>query len=254
MSGDRRRFLSLAAGGVAAGLAARAVAGSARPPRPPKAVLFDAFPVFDPRPVFARVEAVFPGRGAELGALWRARQFEYSWLRAAGRRYEDFWKVTEDALVAAARALKLEIGPDERARLMHTYLELATYPEVPAALGALREAGVRLAFLSNLTPPMLEASIRNAGLTGLFERVLSTDRARTYKPDPRAYQLGLDALRLGRDDVVFAAFAGWDAAGAKWFGYRTYWVNRAGQAAEALGVAPDATGATLDDLVAYVRS
>jgi len=77
---------------------------------------------------------------------------------------------------------------------------------------------------------------------------------RTFKPDPRAYQLGLDTLRLPRDQIVFAAFAGWDAAGAKAFGYRTFWVNRQNQPPEELGVLPDATGATLNDLVLHVIS
>jgi 2-haloacid dehalogenase len=254
MPETRRRFLTLAAGGAVTGLSVRGRAGAERPPRPVRAVLFDAFPIFDPRPVFARAEAMFPDKGAELSSLWRTRQFEYTWLRAAGRRYEDFWRVTEDALVAAARALGIAMSLDERARLMQSYLELTAYGDVPEALRSLRRAGVRLGLLSNLTPRMLHASIHNAGLAGVIEHVLSTDGVRSYKPDPRAYQLGLDALRLERDEVLFAAFAGWDAAGAKWFGYRTYWVNRARQPAEELGVAVDGSGATLGDLAAYVTS
>jgi 2-haloacid dehalogenase len=222
--------------------------------RKPKAILFDAFPVFDARPIVALAETAFPGRGAELVSIWRSRQFEYAWLRVAGHRYADFWQVTDDALRAAARVLRLEIGAREQTRLMNAYLDLTAYADVPAALAALRAAGIRLALLSNLTPRMLDASVRHAGLAGMFERILSTDLAATYKPDPRAYQLGLDELRLGRDDVLFAAFAGWDVAGAKWFGYRTFWVNRAGQPAEELGAVPDASGATLADLVAYVMS
>jgi 2-haloacid dehalogenase len=250
----RRRFLTLAASGIAAGMIVPGLPGRVLPSRRPKAILFDAFPIFDPRPVLERCAAVVPGRGAELNALWRARQFEYSWLRAAGRRYADFWKVTEDALLAAARSLRLELTSGERDQLMGAYLDLAVYPDAPAALRALADSGVRLALLSNLTPRMLQTAVRNAALSGVFERVLSTDAAQTYKPDPRAYRLGLDAMRLGRDDVLFAAFAGWDVAGAHWFGYRTYWVNRGALAAEELDATPDGSGTTLDDLVAYVTA
>jgi FMN phosphatase YigB (HAD superfamily) len=49
---------------------------------------------------------------------------------------------------------------------------------------------------------------------------------RAYKPDPRAYQIAIEAFGLARADIVFAAFGGWDAAGAKSFGYRTFWCNR----------------------------
>ena len=83
--------------------------------------------------------------------------------------------------------------------------------------------------------------------------MLSTDRVRTFKPDPRAYQLGIDTLRLPRDQIVFAAFAGWDAAGAKRFGYPTFWVNRLGVELDSL-VTPTAIGRNLDELAAWIAA
>jgi 2-haloacid dehalogenase len=120
------------------------------------------------------------------------------------------------------------------------------------ALTKLRGAGLRLAFLSNFTPGMLNGCIKSAGLDGLFEHVLSTDAARTYKPDPRAYELGTAALDLPREQILFAAFAGWDAAGARSFGYPTFWVNRLGLPPEQLGVLPDMAGPDLNALLAFV--
>jgi 2-haloacid dehalogenase len=137
---------------------------------------------------------------------------------------------------------------------MQAYSSLNAWPDVRAALQDMRAAGVRLAFLSNMTQAMLEAGIRNAHLDGMFEHVLSTDGSRTYKPDPRAYQMGIDALGLRREEIVFAAFAGWDAAGAKWFGYPTVWVNRGASPAEELGVTPDATVRDLPELTRFVNA
>ena len=37
---------------------------------------------------------------------------------------------------------------------------------------------------------------------------------------------GQNALNLPRDEITYVAFAGWDAVGAVWFGYRTFWLNR----------------------------
>jgi 2-haloacid dehalogenase len=64
--------------------------------------------------------------------------------------------------------------------------------------------------------------------------------------------MGVDAFGLKREEMLFAAFAGWDAAGAKAFGYLTFWVNRQSQPAEELDLMADATGPTLDDLVRYI--
>jgi 2-haloacid dehalogenase len=65
--------------------------------------------------------------------------------------------------------------------------------------------------------------------------------------------MGVEALGLRREDILFVPFAGWDAAGAKWFGYPTFWVNRLGQPEEALDASPDGSGPGLAELVEYVR-
>jgi 2-haloacid dehalogenase len=100
---------------------------------------------------------------------------------------------------------------------------------------------------------MLDACIKSSGLEGQFQHVLSTDSVKTYKPDARAYQIGIDALHLKREEVVFVAFAGWDAAGAKWFGYPTFWANRRHQPAAEMGVRPDVTADDLTGLMNFVR-
>jgi 2-haloacid dehalogenase len=254
---NRREFMVV----MAAGLASRALgqrsvdAGRDQAPITKiKAIAFDAFPIFDPRPVFTLVEELFPGNGSALSDEWRTRQFEYTWLRVVAQRYADFWQVTEDALVFAANKLKLDLSAEKREKLISAYLNLKAWPDVPPALSALRKSGLRLALLSNFTQHMLQANIKSAGLSGIFEEVISTDQARTFKPDPRAYQLGVESLGLQRNQILFAAFAGWDAAGARLFGYPTFWVNRLKLPAEELDAVPDASGGGLLDLVQFLQT
>ncbi|RYU59608.1 haloacid dehalogenase type II [Methylolobus aquaticus] len=251
---NRREFLNLATAGVAAaGLASMPLTHGAKKPEI-KAIAFDAFPILDPRPVFVLAEKLFPGQGTELSNAWRTRQFEYQWLRALSGRYVDFWQATEDSLVYATELLNLDLTPEKRKQLTEAYLGLKAWPDAPAALESLKRTGIRLAFLSNATPKILDAGIKNSGLDGLFEHVLSTDKIRTYKPDPRAYQMAIDAFGLAREEILFSAFAGWDAAGAKSFGYTTFWVNRLNLPREQLGVLPDAVGKNLNDLVSFVKA
>src|SRR5580693_6587829 len=185
MPSDRREFLSRIA---ISGLSLQSFsADAARLRKSIKAVAFDGFPILDPRPVFSLVDQLYPDKGVELSNIWRTRQFEYTWLRTLSGRYADFWQITNDALVFAAKALMVELTPEKHARLMDAYLKLRCWPDVPAALSAIKEARIGIAFLSNLTAEMLEAGIRNSQLGGMFDHVLSTDRVRAYKPDPRAY-------------------------------------------------------------------
>src|SRR6266851_99119 len=138
---NRREFAGLAAAGVAAtaiktaGDQAQAAAGTRI-----KAIAFDGFPIIDPRPVFAMAEQIFPGKGLELSNAWRTRQFEYTWLRSLAGNYADFWHVTEDSLVFAARMLEIEISAEQRDRLMQSYLHLKAWPDVLPALKQLRDA------------------------------------------------------------------------------------------------------------------
>jgi 2-haloacid dehalogenase len=254
MSIDRRRFLHIAAAGsiAAAGLSSHSSPRAAV--RSFKAIAFDAFPVFDPRPVGKLAEELFPGRGADLIDAWRTRQFEYQWLRTVSGRFADFWQTTQDGLVFAGKLLKLELTAEKRDRLMQAWLELKTWPEASDVLRALKAEGLRLAFVSNMTTKLLDTGIRNNGLDGVFEHVLSSDAVRAHKPDPRAYRMAETAFGLGREEILFAAFAGWDAAGARMFGYPTFWVNRLGLPAEELGVAADAIGRDLTDLQGFVAA
>ena len=219
-----------------------------------RAICFDLFTIFDPRSVVTVARSVIPEHAAELCETWRTRQFEYSWLRVASDRYTDFRSVTEDALLYAARLQKLELSAAARRTLIDAYSRLEPWPDTRAALSAWKQAGVRLAPLSNYAPQMLADLLANAGLSALFDAQISTDPVRSFKPDPRAYALGPSTLGLQREEIAFAAFGGWDAAGAKWFGFPTFWVNRLGVPQEALDPGPDSAGPTLSELAAFVKA
>lgn len=243
----RRTFLK---GGAALALGAWAGLGRATPPI--RAVAFDAFTTFDPRSVTAVAEGLYPGAGERLAGAWRTRQFEYQWLHALSGRCADFWAASEGALEFAAASLGLELTGGRRDELMQALVDLRAWPDARSTLEALRARGMRLALLSNATTALLDGWVAHAGLGGFYEHVLSTDRIRSYKPDPRAYRMAVDALRMTPGEIAFAAFGGWDAAGAKWFGYPTFWVNRLGLPVEGLGVRPDAIASTLAPLVDFV--
>jgi 2-haloacid dehalogenase len=249
---DRRSFMTSGIAATAVMASSRAAAAEQGDWSSIKAVAFDAFTLFDPRPIFLKCETVAPGRGADLANLWRTRQFEYQWLRALAGQYQDFFSATQAALEFAAQSLEIDLPASARDRLMQGFFEMRAWPDVPQALRDLRRAGKQLALLSNATAPILEAALENSALQGALDQIISTDRIRSFKPDPRAYRLGLDLLGVAKHELVFVAFAGWDAAGAKWFGYPTFWNNRQGAAEEMLGVQADGGGATLGDLTRFV--
>lgn len=255
----RRRFLqSLAAGAAVGAFPASSLAAeqpATRSARKVGAIAFDAYgTLFDVNSVISLGEQLFPGQGKELSQIWRTKQLEYTWLRTMSRRYADFWKVTEDGLAFAAKRLKLDLTADKRAQMMNAYLRLDPFPENIDALKTLKSAGIRLAILSNGTPTMLNAAVKSSGMEGIFDHILSVDTVRLFKTDPRVYQLGVDAFKLKPSEIVFVSSNSWDVAGAAWFGYTTFWVNRAKAPVEELGVTPTKAGNRLTDLVEFVKA
>lgn len=220
-----------------------------------RAILFDAYgTLFDVHSVALMAEQIFPGRGSEISAVWRAKQIEYTQLRTLAGRYKNFWGVTRDALDFALARLGLRAPNEQAEKLMNQYVCLSAFPETVGTLKQLRALGLPLGILSNGTPQMLDIAIKSAGMGGLFDHVLSVDTVREYKTAPAAYQLGPDALGLPAKQILFVSSNGWDAVGATWFGYTTFWVNRGGQPAERLDIQPTATGRQLSDLADFISS
>ena len=217
-----------------------------------KAVAFDYFVIFDPSSITPAVEREFPGKGVEIARTWQRKQFEYAFLRSITGDFKDFYEVTADALDFTVRSMGVPVAPQQRERLLNSYLALSPWPDAADGLRKLRAAGVRIITIANFSPRMLRSNAENAGITELFDSLLSTGTNRSFKPDRKAYMLGLKKLHLERNEVLFAAFGGWDVYGAKRFGYQTYWVNRFGQPLEVLGVVPDATSGGMDGLVKFV--
>jgi 2-haloacid dehalogenase len=135
---------------------------------------------------------------------------------------------------------------------MQVFLVIKAFPDVQPALAVFKQAGIKLAFLSNMTESMLSAGIKNSGLGGYFDHILSSDQAKIFKPYPKAYNLAPESFGLDKEEIAFAAFASWDASGAKWFGFPTLWVNRLHFGEEVLKVQPDAIGTDMGVLRRFV--
>ena len=217
-----------------------------------QAIIFDAYgTLFDVYSIGALAERLFPGKGAAVAELWRDKQIEYTRLRTLSNTYKPFWEVTQDALIFTCRKFGLDLTLDAQTQLMGQYAKLQAFPENLGVLQALKARGLKLAILSNGNPDMLNAAVQAAGMQDLFTQVLSVDSVQKFKTAPEAYQLGPDVLGVAARDSLFVSSNCWDVCGAAWFGYRTFWVNRANAPVEELGVTPNAQGRSLTDLLEY---
>ena len=219
-----------------------------------RACVFDAYgTLFDFASAASRCRDTLGNEADRLTALWRDKQLQYTWLRAAQGRHADFWQVTGDALDFALETLDLA-EPGVRDRLMQLYLRLDPFPEVRAVLRQLRVAGFRTAILSNGSPRMLAAAVDNAGLGDLLDAVLSVETVAVYKPHPKVYQHAVDQLGVAADAIAFQSSNAWDAHAASAFGMKVVWCNRYDQRRERLPGRPDHEIRSLSELPALVAA
>jgi 2-haloacid dehalogenase len=154
---------------------------------------------------------------------------------------------------AAAGALRMteerqgvEISDEDRQKILTGLRDLPPHPEVPDSLDRLREAGFRLATLTNSTQEVAEAQIENAGLTDRFEQILSADTAKRLKPAPAPYRMAARSLQIPDRELRLVAAHAWDVAGALRAGCTAAFVAR--QPFDPLVEEPDVIGADLAEV------
>jgi 2-haloacid dehalogenase len=198
-----------------------------------KAIVFDAYgTLYDIQSVAAVTEEAFPGYGEIITQVWRIKQLEYTWLRSLMRRYRDFSAVTRDSLAYTLRCLGLTYDDVTFESIMEKYLHLDLYPDALTSLAALKDR--KLAILSNGSPDMLNALVRNTGLDRVLDATISVDAKKVFKPSPDAYSLIESTLSVPPADVLFISSNPWDACGAKSFGLNVAWIERVTPEAMAL--------------------
>jgi 2-haloacid dehalogenase len=199
-----------------------------------RAAIFDAYgTLLDVHAAMARHAGAIGPNWPAVSADWRRKQLEYSWVRslAGPAHHRDFWGLTEQALTwTAARHGVTDAAL--LAEVLNAYRRLDAYPEVSGVLRQLRDRGLGTAILSNGEPGMLADAVRAAGIEALLDDILSIETVGIFKPDPRVYRMAADRVGLAPNRIAFVSSNAWDAFGAHAFGFRVFWVNRAGDPPE----------------------
>ncbi|MEM9426510.1 MAG: haloacid dehalogenase type II [Pseudomonadota bacterium] len=217
---------------------------------PIKACVFDAYGTLFDVAAAARILAEQPGQSQlaevwpKLAADWRAKQLQYTWIRAITGAHVPFWDVTQDGLDWAMEASGLE-DPELRETLLALYWELPAYREVPEMLATLKARGYRTVILSNGSPDMLDGAVDFAGVRTWLDAVLSVEDVGIFKPAKAVYDMVGARFETAREEVLFVSSNGWDIASATAYGFRTAWVNRAVEPMDRL---PDTPDHVLEDL------
>lgn len=194
-------------------------------------------------PYFARVFGA-----ASVRQAWFSQMIQSALVSLVTDAYADFGAIGRAALDMTAARQGVTLTDDDRQQLLGGIRSLPPHPEVAASLARLRNAGLRLAALTNSTAQVANAQLSNAGLAEYFEQILSADAVQRLKPAAEPYRMA--AARLGVDigQIRMVAAHAWDVAGALRAGCAAAFVARPGKVLDPLAPAPDVVGADLREV------
>ena len=194
-------------------------------------------------PHFERVFGEASARQAWFG------QFLALWLtEMLTGEYTNFGTIGGGALEMVAERQGVDLSDEDKQRILGDMQELPPHPEVEDALGRLRDAGIRLAALTNSTQQVADAQIDNSGLRDYFEQVLSADIVQRLKPAPEPYRMAAESLGVEIGQVRLVAAHAWDVAGAMSAGCAAAFVARPGMVLNPLFERPDVVGSDLREV------
>ena len=183
---------------------------------------------------------------ASVRQSWFMQLLQSAFVATVTDAYTDFGAIGATALQMTAERQGVELSDEDRQSILGGMRELPPHPEVPEALDRLRDAGFRLAALTNSTQQVAEAQLNNAGLADKFERILSADTAKRIKPAPAPYRMAARSLEIPERELRLVAAHAWDVAGAMRAGCAAAFVAR--QPFDPLVERPDVVGADMDEV------
>jgi 2-haloacid dehalogenase len=197
-------------------------------PAPPSVLVFDV------NETLIDIESIAPLFGELFGdekvlREWFGQLVMYSMATTLAARYVDFFALGQGVLRMLAEIYSVDITDDDVARLRDQMRTMPAHPDAAEGLTALRDNGFRLVTLTNSPhSPGVPTPLENAGIAGLFERQLSVESVRAFKPSPSVYRYACQELGAPPADCMMVAAHVWDTLGAQSVGMRGALIARPG--------------------------
>ncbi len=185
---------------------------------------------------------------ASVRRAWFLQLLQSALVATVTDTYSDFGTIGGAALKMVAEREGLDLSDEDKQKILGGMRELPPHPEVAESLERLRDAGLRLATLTNSTQQVAEAQMANSGLRVYFEQILSADAVRRLKPAPEPYRMAAESLGVEVGEVRLVAAHAWDVAGALRAGCAAAFVARPGMVLDPLVERPDIVGADLREV------
>ena len=215
----------------------------------PKVIFFDVNEtLLDLAPLKASVGAALGGR-EDLLPLWFTTMLHYSLVDTLTDDYRPFAEIGVAVLIMLGEKQGIDIGrATAEAAIVPPFLALPPHKDVKPFLEKLSKTDIELVSLANSSAGAITAQFEFAGIIDYFDRRISTEEVRAFKPDKRPYVHALEMVGVQPNEALMIAAHAWDLAGAKHVGLRTAFIRRPGAVLYPNTAKPDYCVDGLDEL------
>lgn len=182
--------------------------------------------LIDPFSIKEKLLETVGDKADEFNILWRDKQLEYSFRKAAMKQFNHFSECTQMALEYCDLYLGTGLSEDEKNGLLGAYRILPVYEDTKSTLESLRNRGIEIIAFSNGKKEDLKSLFENSGIHHLFDQIISVDEVRTFKPSPLVYELLASNSKYGRENTWLISANAFDVIGAAAIGLPTIWLKR----------------------------
>ena len=185
-------------------------------------------------------------------ATWFSMLLHTSTVCALTGIKTDFATLAGTMLQAIAARSGVEFPDTARNEILGGFASLPPHADVEPALTRLRSAGYRTVAFTNSSLQLVTSQIDSAGLTMVFDDIVSVEETGSFKPDPKVYEFAARRTDRSVDELRLVAAHDWDTHGALTAGMRAAYIDRSGAPYHPGYLRPGVYATTLVDVVEQI--
>lgn len=219
----------------------------------PQVILLDVYEtLLDMTEVERRVNALLDSKRGYV--IWLELFMEYCFVDNCTVQFNDFTSIAKATMQMAGATLNRLLDDYDVNDILELLKHLPVHSGVPQGLSLLNDLDIRVAALTNSSEQTVRHRMERTGLVSYFEKVLSAERVKKYKPSIEVYAWAAEEMNVDMQDILLVSAHGWDIAGAANAGMQTAYMKQSGRTLYPLAPTPDFTCSTLDELAHQLQT
>jgi 2-haloacid dehalogenase len=213
----------------------------------PKVIFLDVYEtLLDMTIVEKKLNALFDSKRAY--SLWLELFLQYSFVDNCTVQFHDFTSIASATMQMTSKMFGTNLEVADTEEVLNALKHLPIKEGVQEGLSKLSKMDIRIAALTNAPEKTVCDRMERTGLVSYFEKVLSAEQIKKYKPCLEVYDWAAAKMGIEKSEGLVVTSHGWDIDGAANAGMHTAYIKNRSQMLYPLAPAPDFSCNNLEEL------